>query len=130
MRRIFLISAGIFAPRPRHPLRRIDQALAVGIVAGPADQGPDCFRHFVGHRNLGRSLDQVPVFGTACHFESSWAMSPATAATWFLISGTAVISQNAPLVIGPSAQARCAPAILDRASTSIPKSRRSGRASP
>ena len=38
--RILAIAAGIFAPGARDALRRVEQPLAVGIVAGPADQGP------------------------------------------------------------------------------------------
>ena len=92
-RRILLIAHRIFAPRPRHPARRIEQAFAVGVVAGPADQGPHRLADLLGHRHLGRRSDQVAVFRTTASLLNSSAMASATAAAWTRMSGTAIISQ-------------------------------------
>ena len=52
MRGILLIAARIFLPGAGDPRRRVEQPLAVGIVAGPADQGAHRLLDVVGHRDL------------------------------------------------------------------------------
>src|SRR5918993_778905 len=96
-RRVLLVAASIFLPRLGNTPRRIEQAFAVGIVARPADEGADRVAHLVRDFAFRRGLDEVAVLGLAMlervHRPSSIAMSSATAAAWYLISGTAMISQ-------------------------------------
>ena len=94
-RRVLGIAAGIFAPGPRHALRRVEQAFAVGVVAGPADQVRTASADLAGDVDLGRGFDQVAVFGVAmfAHALKLLRDSSATAAACPRISGTAMISQ-------------------------------------
>ena len=64
LRGIFLIAARIFPPRARDAPRRIEQAFAVGVVAGPADQRPDRFATSSGTPCRWR-LDEIAVVGLA-----------------------------------------------------------------
>src|SRR3954447_4239123 len=97
-RRIFGIAAGIFAPRAGHAARRVEQPFPVGIVAGPANEGPDRLPHVLRNLARRRRFDEVAVFRFAMpewriHLSISRAISSATAAACSRISGTAMISQ-------------------------------------
>ena len=49
--RIVQITLAVFLPRAPHPLGRIEQAFAIRIVTGPADQGADRLLHIVRHHH-------------------------------------------------------------------------------
>ena len=67
VRRILGIAARIFLPGARDPRRRVEQPLAVGIVAGPADQGPHrLLRRRRGTATLARVLTRSPSSGSCC----------------------------------------------------------------
>src|SRR6185295_9965018 len=70
-RRILGIADRIFAPGARDAHGRIEQALAVRIVAGPADQGPDRLADVVRHRDLLGFGDEIAVFGVAAVHSSA-----------------------------------------------------------
>src|SRR5690242_15447548 len=97
-RRVLGIALGIFAPGTSDAPRGVEQALTVGIVAGPANERSDRLFHVLGDLGLLRGLDEIPVFGLTMkerrvHFASSFWMSSATSAACSRISGTATISQ-------------------------------------
>src|SRR2546423_2172902 len=61
-RRIFGITAGIFAPGAGDAARGVDQTLTVGIVAGPANEGPDRLPYVLRNLARRRGFDEVAVF--------------------------------------------------------------------
>ena len=81
VRRILGIAARIFLPGARDPRRRVEQALAVGIVARPADQGAHRLLDVVGHGDLARLADQIAVFGVAAAPVISPPLATATGRT-------------------------------------------------
>ena len=80
-RRILAIADRIFAPGAGDARGRVQQPLAVGIVAGPADQGPHRLADVVRHRNLAWLGDEIAVLWVAAvHFFASFRRSLCTAA--------------------------------------------------
>src|SRR5436309_2744687 len=64
-RRVLLIALGIFLPRPGNAAGRVEQAFAVRIIAGPADQRFDRFGDIARNIAGRRLLDQIAVVGVA-----------------------------------------------------------------
>src|SRR5690349_9790802 len=95
-RGILGIALGIFLPRTGDAARRVEQALAVRVVAGPADERSDGLGDILRNRAGRRRLDQIAIVGIAvivAHVASSRSISSATAAACSRMSGTAMISQ-------------------------------------
>src|SRR5436190_24350414 len=104
--RILGIAPRIFTPGLSDTARGIEQAIAIWIVAGPADQRPHRFAHFARNFILGRGFHEVAIlritmFDRRGHRPSSRAISTAIAAACSRMSGTAMISQYRPFVSGP-----------------------------
>src|SRR5690606_4387169 len=75
--RIFLVALAIFLPRARDALGGVTQALALGIVARPADQRADRFLDLFGYRRLAARIVLVRTDeATHCSYCSSSAALP------------------------------------------------------
>src|SRR5690554_4392167 len=77
-RRILGIAEAVFLPGARHPRRRVQQALAVGIVAGPADERAHGILDFVRNPNLSARIVFIGPY-QAAHFARGFLFALFTA---------------------------------------------------
>src|SRR6185503_4951782 len=89
VRGVFPIAARIFLPCACDAPRRVEQALALRVVAGPADQRANGVGNFIGNVERRLGFDEVAVFRITVHAPISRTMSSATAAACSRMSGTA-----------------------------------------
>src|SRR5436309_2364917 len=92
VRRVFAIAGAIFLPGASDALGGVEQALAIGIVAGPADQRADRLGDMLGHGDLGRGGDDVTVYRVMVRivhvclsFRRAWRIRTAETAKWLQV---------------------------------------------